>query len=102
IRLQAGHTTNIRLPLSLASLLADGLQRFPPSEQALEQAIASTEDALMPWIPALRLEPDEVLECADAVLAPLPELLVYPAQPILELDIDEVERAFNQLAQVAA
>ncbi|WP_313319237.1 hypothetical protein [Stenotrophomonas sp.] len=102
IRLQAGHTTNIRLPLSLASLLADGLQRFPPSEQALEQAIASTEDALMPWIPALRLEPDAVLECADAVLAPLPELLVYPAQPILELDIDEVERAFNQLAQVAA
>ena len=68
----------------------------------MELAIASTEDALMPWIPALRLDSLEVLECADAVLAPLPGVLGYPQQAICELDIEEVERAFNQLAQVTA
>ena len=102
IRLQAGQSTDISLSLSLPSLLEAGLQHFPPSEQAMEQAIASTEDALMPWIPALRLDSLEVLGCADAVLAPLPGVLGYPPQAICELDIDEVERAFNQLAQVAA
>lgn len=102
IRLQAGRTTNISLPLSLSSLLEASLQHFPPSERAMELAIASTEDALMPWIPALRLDSLEVLECADAVLAPLPSVLGYPQQAIVDLDIDEVERAFNQLAQVAA
>lgn len=102
IRLQAGQTTNISLPLSLSSLLEAGLQRFPPSELALEQAIAATEDALMPWIPALRMDPSEVLESSDPVLALLPGVLAYPPQAICELDIEEVERAFNQLAQVAA
>lgn len=102
IRLRAGSTTDISLPLSLAALLEAGLRPFPPSERALEQAIASTEDALMPWIPALRLDSLEFVECTDAVLAPLPDLLGYPRQPICELDIEEVERAFNQLAQVAA
>ena len=102
IRLQAGQTTNISLPLSLSSLLEAGLQRFPPSELALEQAIAATEDALMQWIPALRMDPSEVLESSDPVLALLPGVLAYPPQAICELDIEEVERAFNQLAQVAA
>ena len=102
IRLRAGQTTDISLPLSLSSLLEAGLQHFPPSEQALEQAIASIEDALMPWIPALRQDSLEVLECADPTLAPLPGVLGYPQQPIWELDIEEVERAFNQLAQVAS
>ena len=102
IRLHAGASTDIRLPLSLAALLEAGLLHFPPSEQALEQAIASTEDALMPWIPALRQESLEVLECGDAVLAPLADVLGYPRQAIAELEIDEVERAFNQLAEVAA
>ena len=102
IRLRAGQTTDISLPLSLSSLLEAGLQHFPPSEQALEQAIASIEDALMPWIPALRQDSLEVLECADPALAPLPGMLGYPQQAIWELGIDEVEQAFNQLAQVAA
>ncbi len=102
IRLRAGQTTDISLPLSLSSLLEAGLRHFPPTERALEQAIASTEDALMPWIPALRQDSLEVLECVDAALVPLPGVLGYPQQPIWELDIEEVERAFNQLAQVAA
>jgi len=102
IRLRAGHSTDISLPLSLSSLLDAGLRQFPPSGSAMEQAIASTEDALMPWIPALRQETLEVLECADAVLAPLPGVLGYPQQAVLELDIEEIERAFQQLAQVAA
>jgi len=102
IRLQAGQTTDISLPLSLSSLLEAGLRHFPPSEQALEQAIATTEDALMPWIPALRMDPLDLLESSDPVLALLPGVLAYPHQAICELDIEEVERAFNQLAQVAA
>lgn len=101
IRLHSGSSTDIRLPLSLAALLEAGLRHFPPSEQALEQAIALTEDALMPWIPTLRQESLEVLESSDAALVPLPGVLGYPPQAICELDIDEVERAFKQLADVA-
>lgn len=102
IRLQSGQSPSIRLPLSLAMLLNEGLQRFPPSESAMEQAIAITEDALMPWIPALRNPPLQVLECADAELAALPALLGLAPLPALELAIDELEQAFNQVARVAA
>jgi hypothetical protein len=102
IRLQPGHDPGITLPLSLAALLEAGLQRFPPTEAALEQAIASTEDALMPQIPALRAHPSIRLDCTYAVLEPLYDLLALPAQPVQVLEIEQVERAFNQIAQVAA
>lgn len=102
LRLQPAHGPDIPLPLSLAALLDDGLQHFPPTEAALERAIASTEDALMPQIPALRALPPVRLDCTDAVLEPLRQLLALPAQPIHVLEIEQVERAFNQIAQVAA
>lgn len=102
IRLQPAHGPGIGLPLTLASLLEDGLRRFPPSEAALEQAIARTEDALMPQIPALRAHPHLRLDCSDAVLQPLAGLLGLPEQSEQLLDIEQVERAFNQVAQVAA
>ncbi|KRG40534.1 hypothetical protein ARC78_12530 [Stenotrophomonas pictorum JCM 9942] len=102
IRLRPGHGEDVCLPLSLTALLADGLQRFPPSEAALERAIARTEDALMPQIPALRAHLHLQLDCADAVLAPLTGLLVLPAQARPVLQIEQVEHAFNLLARVAA
>jgi hypothetical protein len=106
IRLQPGQGPDICLPLSLTALLDDGLQRFPPSEVALERAIARTEDALMPQIPAMRAHPHVQLACADAVLEPLAGLLALPVQPVRVrvwmLEIEQVEHAFNQIARVAA
>lgn len=106
IRLQPGNGADITLPLTLAALLDDGLQRFPPSEVALERAIADIEDALMPQIPALRAHPHMQLACADAVLEPLIQLLALPSRPVQVrvwmLEIEQVEHAFNQIARVAA
>lgn len=101
ITLQQQGTDAVVLPLSLDQLLADGLQRFPPSGQALEQAIATTEDALMPQVAALRAHPLGRLLLADAALAALPDLLAQP-RTRATWSIDEVERAFNHLADVAA
>lgn len=100
IRLQPPHGAPVTLPLSLEQLLAAGLRHFPPAEVALEQAIALTEDALMPRIPALRAAPPDVLQLADPSLQALPALLGRSAPVTLQLD--DVEQAFNRLADVAA
>lgn len=89
------------LPLSLDQLLADGLQHFPPREAALEQAIATTEDALMPQVAALRAQPLDRLVLSDASLAALADLLARPHTGA-DWHVDEVERAFNLVADVAA
>jgi hypothetical protein len=102
ISLQPADAEIIELPLSLDDLLDAGLQHFPPSELALERAIALTEDALMPHVAALRQHPLDVLIAADNALAALPSLLGRNDTAPLRLDIDEVERGFNQVAQVAA
>ena len=100
ITLQPAHGEAIALALSLDRLLADGLARFPPGEAAIERAIATTEDALMPHVAALRAHPLEVLWVADDGLAALPTLLGDEART--RWHIDAVERAFNLLADVAA
>lgn len=102
ISLQPADAEAIELPLSLGDLLDAGLQRFPPSELALERAIAMTEDALMPHVAALRRHPLDVLIAADDALAALPSLLGRDGTASLRVDIDDVERGFNQVAQVAA
>lgn len=102
ISLQPAEAEAIVLPLSLDGLLEAGLQNFPPSELALERAIALTEDALMPQVAALRSYPLEVLIAADETLAALPSLLGCTDTGSLQLGIDDVERGFNQVAQVAA
>ncbi len=100
IRLQPAQGDVVTLPLSLAQLLAEGLGRFPPSEHALEQAIATTEDALMPQVPALRMHPQELLQLADPSLSTLPAML--GRMEAATFHIDEVEQAFNQVVDVAA
>lgn len=102
ILLRPADAEAIVLPLSLDELLAGGLRHFPPSERALEHAITLTEDALMPHIPALRGHPLEVLIAADDALAALPALLGHQQGAAPQLDIADVERGFNQVAQVAA
>jgi hypothetical protein len=100
IRLQPAQGEAITLQLSLEQLLAAGLGHFPPTELALEQAIATTEDALMAQMPALRAQPLELLQLADQTLAELPAVLGQPAGA--PLTVEAVERAFNQLVAVAA
>ncbi|MGH8055517.1 MAG: hypothetical protein ACREP4_16525 [Stenotrophomonas sp.] len=102
ITLQPAETEAIELSLSLTDLLDAGLRHFPPSELALERAIALSEDALMPHVAALRSHPLEVLVAADDALAALPLLLGREHSSALQLSIDDVERGFNQVAQVAA
>lgn len=102
ISLQPAGAEAIVLPLSLDGLLEAGLQNFPPSELALERAIALTEDALMPHVTVLRSYPLEVLIAADETLAALPSLLGRMDTGSLQLGIDDVERGFSQVAQVAA
>ncbi|WP_269789920.1 hypothetical protein [Stenotrophomonas sp. Iso1] len=102
IYLQPADADAIVLPLSLRDLLDAGLQNFPPTELALERAIALTEDALMPYVPALRAHPLEMLIADDGALAALPSLLGRDGNASLRLEIDDVERGFNQVARVAA
>lgn len=105
LRLQPDHAAPaITLPFDLASLLAAGLSRFPPSGAALENAIATVEDALMPHVAALRRYPLDVLQGDGSLLQDIARATGRgaPVQQGLRLSIEEVERLFNRLADVAA
>lgn len=105
LRLQPeGAAPAITLPLDLASLLAAGLARFPPAESALEGAIATVEDALMPHVAALRRYPLDVLQGDGALLEDIARAAGRgaPVQQGLRLSVEEVERVFNRLVDVAA
>ena len=93
----------VTLPLDLSSLLDSGLQLFPPSERALESAIALIEDALMPCIPALRRYPLDLLRCEGAFMPQLGDAAgCASGTGTVQLSIDALERVFNRIADVAA
>lgn len=105
LRLQADESMAeaILLPLDLSSLLSGTLKRFPPSTYALETAIAAIEDSLMPAIPALRHYPLELLQGEGRYLHELATVVGHGlSRHVLRLSIDELERVFNRVVDVAA
>lgn len=71
----------------------------PPSSADIEGAIEVVEDALMPAIP--RLRGDGPLHSRDAESLVLAEAAGLPTDATAHLSIEEVERVFNRLVNVA-
>lgn len=93
----------LHLPMSVHELMDAGLARFPPSEIAMENAIAHIEDGLMPLIPKLRESAHEVLQATGPLLRMIAQAAGYPpTQSTLRISTEELERVFNRVVDVAA
>jgi len=94
----AGQAGTVDLAIGIETLLRRGLGEFPPSEVALENAIADVEDALMPQIAALRGQPLDALNYAGPQQQALRTAL--GRQDVYSLSLEQVEQVFNQLVAV--
>jgi len=82
-------------PISKVSVV---LEQGPLTEQTLEEAVARTEDTIMPRLGSLPLNAE--LEASGSELAELAQLL--PAGSGLPVSVASVEHLFNQLADHAS
>ena len=90
---------SVRLPVGERRLCREHLRHAPPTPYELEMAIATIEDAIMAAMPRLRQL--AALTIADAGMAEIVDATGVTGEGAVVLGLDDVERTYRRLADVA-